>query len=133
MFPSGSLEKTAVWWARISLYFLSNTRRRRKMFQPIQTKLVGVTFDDCQASIRKWGCQDIGFFRLEREPNNQHDPNAVSVWFLNDRLGYLQKSVAERLAPLMDAGRTFDAVFVSRNEWTSYENVGLTIRIVETQ
>lgn len=103
------------------------------MLEPIQTKLVGVTFDDCQTDIRKWGCQDIGYFRLEREPDNPHDPNAVSVWFLDGRLGYLQKSVAEKLAPLMDAGRTFDAVFVSRNEWAPYENVGLTIRIVEVQ
>ena len=103
------------------------------MFQPIQTKLAGVTFGQSQESILKWGCHDIGFFRLEREPENPHDPNAIGVWFLDDRLGFLERSVAKKLAPLMDAGRTFDAMFVSRNEWAPYENVGLTIRIVEAQ
>jgi hypothetical protein len=103
------------------------------MIEPIETKLAGVTFDDCQANIQKWGCRDIGYFRLEREPDNPHDPNAISVWFLNDRLGHLPKPVAKRLAPLMDAGRVFDAVFVGRNEYAPHKNVGLTIRIVETQ
>ena len=103
------------------------------MFQPFITKLAGVSFGNCQAHIRQWGCSDIGFFRLDREPKNPYDPNAIGVWFLNDRLGYLQKDVAMKLAPLMDAGRTFDAVFVCRNEWAPFENVGLTIRIVEVQ
>ena len=101
-------------------------------FSPIQTRLAGVSFNDCQENIRKWGYRDIGYFSLEREHDNPHDQNAVSVWFLNDRLGYLQKPVAEKLAPVMDAGRSFLAEFVCRNEYAPYENVGLTVRIVET-
>jgi hypothetical protein len=104
----------------------------KNKLSPIQTRLAGVTFNDCQANIRKWGCADIGYFSLEREHDNPHDHNAVSVWFLNDRLGYLQKTVAEKLAPVMDAGRSFSAEFVCRNECTPYEIVGVTIRIVET-
>ena len=102
------------------------------MFQPFKTKLAGVMFDNCQENIRKWGFSDIGYFRLEREPNNFHDSNAIGVWFLNDRLGYLQKSVAENLAPLIDTGSNFSAEFVCRNEYAPYENIGLTVRIVET-
>jgi hypothetical protein len=52
------------------------------LFSSFQTKLAGVTFGDCQESIRKWGHQDIGYFSLEREPNNPHDSNAIGVWFL---------------------------------------------------
>jgi hypothetical protein len=103
------------------------------MFTSFNTKLAGVSFGNCQNSINKWGYRDIGYFSLEREPDNPHDPNAVSVWFLNDRLGYLQKPVAEKLAPALDAGRHFEAEFVCRNEYLLYENVGLTIRIVETK
>jgi len=104
----------------------------KNKFSPFQTRLAGVTFDNCQANIRKWGCADIGYFRLEREHDNPHDHNAVSVWFLNDRLGYLKTPVAEKLAPMMDADRNFLAEFVCRNEYAPYENVGLTVRIVET-
>jgi hypothetical protein len=69
------------------------------LFSSFQTKLAGVTFDRCQESIHKWGHQEIGYFSLEREPENPHDSNAIGVYFLHDRLGYLQKPVAEKLAP----------------------------------
>ncbi len=52
------------------------------MFSPFNTKLAGVSFSNCQANIMKWGHPDIGYFSLEREPDNPHDPNAVGVWFL---------------------------------------------------
>jgi hypothetical protein len=101
------------------------------LFSSFQTKLAGVTFDGCQESIRKWGHQDIGYFSLEREPENTHDPKAISVWFLNDRLGYLQKSVAEELAPVMDAGTKLIARFIRRNQFEHDSIVGLTVEIVE--
>lgn len=102
------------------------------MFSSFNTKLVGVTFGDCQMNINKWGYVDIRYFRLERDPDNPHDPNAIGVWFLNDRLGYLQKTVAEKLAPLIDTGRNFSAEFISLNEYAPFKNIGLTVRIVET-
>jgi len=102
-------------------------------FKPITIKLAGVTFDDCQDNIRKWGCRDIGSFALDRETDNPHDPNAVRVSLFGIyEMGYLPREVAQNIAPLMDTGRTFLAEFVSRNEYASYENVGLTVRIVET-
>ena len=60
------------------------------MFSSFNTKLAGVTFGDCQENINKWGYQDIGSFRLERAPDNPHDPNAAGACFLKDRLGYWQ-------------------------------------------
>ena len=103
------------------------------MFQPIQTKLAGVTFDDCQGNIRQWGCPDIGTYAVIREPNNPHDPNAVrvSLFDIYD-MGYLPRPVAQSIAPLLDAGRTFLAEFVCRNEYAPYKRIGLTVRIVET-
>jgi len=101
------------------------------MIEPIETKLAGVTFDDCQANIRKWGCRDIGYFRLEREPDHPQDPNAVSVWFLNDRLGYLPTPVAKRIAPVMDGGAKLTARFVCRNQFAPDSIVGLTVKIIE--
>ena len=103
------------------------------MFQPITTKLARVTYYDCQDNIRQWGCPDIGTYALVREPNNPHDINAVrvSLFGIHD-MGYLPKNHAKMLAPLMDEGRTFLADYVRRNEYAPYENVGLTVRIVET-
>lgn len=69
------------------------------MFSSFHTKLAGVKFGNCQQAIRERGHRDIGYFSLQREPENPHDPNGIGVWFLDDRLGYLQKSVAKKLAP----------------------------------
>lgn len=101
------------------------------MFTSFNTKLAGVTFGNCQEAINKWGYRDIGYFSLVREPNNQHDPNAVGVRFLDDRLGYLQRPVAKRLAPVMDAGTQLTAKFVCRNQFAADSTVGLTVKIIE--
>ena len=52
---------------------------------------------------------------LLREPENPADALAVSVWLLEDgrprwRLGYLDRTVASRIAPRMDAGLEVEAV-----------------------
>ena len=103
-------------------------------FVSIQTKLAGVTFGDCQANIKKWGCADIGTYAVIREPDNPYDPNAVRVSFLGAYdMGYLPRQVAATLAPMMDAGRTFLAEFVKINELAEIAStVGVTIKIIET-
>jgi hypothetical protein len=101
------------------------------MFLPFITKLAGVSFGNCQANIKKWGCDDIRYFSLERVLNNPHDPNAISVWFQNDQLGYLQASVAKELAPFMDGGLKLIAKFVRRNQCGPNSLVGLTVKIIE--
>lgn len=52
---------------------------------------------------------------LIREPENPADPLAVGVWLLEAgrprwRLGYLDRTVASRIAPRLDAGVEVDAV-----------------------
>ncbi len=100
---------------------------------PITTRITGVSFRDAQPNIRQFGCAAIGTYALIREPDNQFDPNAIEVslggvWFM----GYVPSRLAKILAPKMDAGRTYIAEFVARNEAPGRELVGLTIRIVET-
>ena len=47
---------------------------------------------------------------LLREPGNDYDPRAVSVWSTNGRkLGYVPRVANEALANLMDAGFDLDA------------------------
>ena len=100
------------------------------MFQRI-VKLAGVTFADAQENIKIFGCRDIGSYRLIREPENLHDPNAIRVELAGLFLGYIPRDLARDLAPLMDAGRSFLALFVSRNESPFHVTVGLTVEIVE--
>lgn len=51
---------------------------------------------------------------LLREPENPADPYAIGVWLLEGgeprwRLGYLDRTVASRIAPRIDAGGTIEA------------------------
>ena len=98
---------------------------------PITTKLAGVTYDDAQDNIKRFGCEEIGTFELVREANNPHDLNAIKVRIGPYHLGYVSKHIAKSLAPKMDSGRRFGAEFAGRNEHTCHETVGLTVRIVE--
>jgi hypothetical protein len=42
--------------------------------------------------------------RVEREPNNQYDANAVAVYIFNQKLGHFPRGFAAEVAPLMDKG-----------------------------
>ena len=94
-------------------------------------KLAGVTIDDAQENIKKFGCKDIGSFALVREPDNPHDPNAIRVELAGLYLGYVPRYIAKDLAPQMDAGRNLIALFVSRNEHPLFDTLGLTVKIEE--
>ena len=97
----------------------------------LKIKLVGVTVGDTQENIKKFGCRDIGSFRLVREPENPHDPNAIRVEVAGKYLGHIPKDKAKELAPQMDAGKNLFALFVSRNKHPLFDTVGLTVKIVE--
>jgi len=97
----------------------------------IITRITGVTFDDAQENIRTFGCKDIGSFALVREPDNPHDSNAIRIAIGDKKLGYVPKALAKKLAPEMDAGKDFIALFVRRNESPFHTIVGLTVKIIE--
>jgi hypothetical protein len=97
---------------------------------PLTVKLTGVTFGNAQNHIRTFGCDDIHWFYLAREPENPHDPNAIHVEVANFFMGYIPKEVAKELAPLMDAGNHYDAEFVEINRHPRRPIVGLTVKIV---
>jgi hypothetical protein len=102
------------------------------MFKRI-IRLAGVTYgnEDRQMNIKAFGCEDIGSFALVREPHNSSDPNAIRVEVAGHLLGYIPRSHAKDLAPLMDSGRRFIAFFVCLNTHPFHGTVGLTVRIEE--
>src|SRR5437773_537811 len=70
--------------------------------QTIHTKIRGVTFRGAQAVIPL--CHVGDDLLLLREKNRPEYPNAIEVRHLQDHLGYISDDLAERLAPVMDAG-----------------------------
>lgn len=42
--------------------------------------------------------------RLERQPRNQHDPNAIAVYYAGIQIGWISKIANAHLAAAMDAG-----------------------------
>ena len=71
--------------------------------------VVGTGFEGRAKIIRKH-CFETMDVRLRREPDNPHDPNAVSVWvevpgFFGSKqkqIGYLKRNHAERIANVLD-------------------------------
>ncbi|MBU1194088.1 MAG: HIRAN domain-containing protein [Proteobacteria bacterium] len=98
---------------------------------PIITKLAGVSFGECQQNIKLFGNRDINSYCLKREPSNPYDSNAVWVGIGTYHLGYLPTAIAREIAPLIDAGRRFEAEYVSRNGSPYHDTVGLTVKILE--
>ena len=99
---------------------------------PLTVRLSGVSFGHAQENIKTFGSPDIRWFALFREAGNQHDPNAIRVALFGEFfMGYVPKEIARELAPLMDAGKEFDAEFVCVNRHPRHDIVGLTVKIVE--
>jgi hypothetical protein len=47
---------------------------------------------------------------LRRDPENEHDPNAVMVLAEGEQVGWVPRELAAEIAPLMDGGATWSAV-----------------------
>ena len=107
--------------------------------QSLTTKVAGVTFDGRQELL-----QLISSFNpanvsisLKREPNNSYDKNAVAVWVsvtgkLNCKIGYLPKTVAYVIAPLLDKGNELDSKalnIVGGYEQSQYSTYGARIQL----
>jgi hypothetical protein len=107
-------------------------RKEKYKMSKLIVKLVGVSFGDAPENIKKFGCKDIGSFAMVREPNNADDPNAIRVELGKFFMGYIPREVAKGLAPRMDSGERFIAMFIKRNE-SKFPNgrVGMTVELVK--
>ena len=99
---------------------------------PVTTKLAGVTYEDAQTNIKRFGCAEIGAYALVREPENVYDSNAIRVaLFGHYHMGYVPRQLSKNLAPMIDSGGRLVAQFVRLNESPKHDVVGLTVRIVQ--
>ena len=67
------------------------------------------------------------WIELRREPHNAYDENAIAVWWDGIQLGHINKALAFRLAPELDAGTTWLARVEEVNG--SEDMPGISIRL----
>ena len=77
--------------------------------ESFHTKLAGVTFDGRQGVLAR--LEPGTLLRLERQPLNAHDPNAIALFDpVGDHAGFFNKRLAAALAPVIDDGAGYEVV-----------------------
>jgi len=90
------------------------------------TKIVGVTFENRQETIRL--IEDGEAVELRREPQNGFDPYAVGVYYEGMSIGFLNARLARCLAPALEKGAVYEA-YVSQITGRDKETLGVNICI----
>lgn len=100
--------------------------------QNVVLSVVGVTFPNDDGSNRGTIISELMHddttVRIEREPNNQYDRNAIKV-VANDlgQIGYIGKDYAAILAPMMDNGDKFETIVYDYGVYKNRPYCKLTI------
>lgn len=98
------------------------------------TKIVGLTFNDDYPNnvfaIASGFALGDDSLDLVREPNNEFDPNAISVYKDGKKLGHISKKMAGFVAPQMDCGIEYncsvEGIVISQD---NPDNPGIKITI----
>jgi hypothetical protein len=103
----------------------------------VETKVTGVTFGNRQTAIEhltRYEANDISV-SLTRETANEYDANAIAVIItVKNRgsytIGYLPRTLAATITPLIDAGKAVRAAFKEiRGKYHNYHNFGLAVSV----
>ncbi len=90
------------------------------------TKLAGVTFEGRQEVVAR--LQPGAPLRLERQPDNEYDPNACALYDpFGDQVGFLNRRLAAELAPLLDSGVEYDVEVTDITGGTEGESLGVNV------
>lgn len=94
------------------------------------TNVTGVSY--YQDNVSRFACEAIGSYTLDREPNNAFDKFAIAVTIGEYKLGYIPKSISERIAKEIDSGKHYTASFNKRmDNWSG--PIGFQIKIKEEE
>jgi hypothetical protein len=79
-----------------------------------------------------WASLDVGEeLALVRESSNTHDPNAVALYFHDEKLGYVPRGDNRAIAQMLDRGESLEAriskLLVEEDPW---ERIRITISLV---
>ncbi|MDZ4178745.1 MAG: single-stranded-DNA-specific exonuclease RecJ [Coriobacteriia bacterium] len=96
--------------------------------ESFHTKLAGVTFEGRQDVI---GRLEPGLpLRVEREPDNPYDPNAVALIDPHgDQVGFFNRRLAAMLAPAIDAGVEYDVEVADVTGGEAERSLGLNVLV----
>jgi len=103
----------------------------------LETKVAGVTYENRQLALEHlamYAPESISI-HLERERDNEHDLNAVAVYAAVEGtgsfcVGYLPKTLAALIAPLLDAGKAVGALFREvRGKREPWHNLGMVMEV----
>lgn len=91
------------------------------------TKIVGSTFiEENQKTLAKLKEKDT--LTLKREKYNLVDPNAIAIYFENQKIGYVSASIAKKLSLEIDFGITYNVVVV-KVTGSKEKNIGVNIKL----
>ena len=92
------------------------------------TKLAGVSFEgrqDIAAGVRPGATLE-----LRRQADNPHDPNAIAAFYGALQLGFLNRKLAQKLAPLIDGdGRRYGAEVTAVTGGGKGRSLGVNVRV----
>ena len=79
-----------------------------------------------------WASLNVGEeLALVRESSNTHDPNAVALYFHDEKLGYVPRGDNRAIAQMLDRGESLEAriskLLVEEDPW---ERIRITISLV---
>jgi len=82
-----------------------------------EAKCVGMHFRGPRAQALAGALSDASPLQLEREPENEYDPNAIKVLYtslsgMSEHIGYVEREIASFVAPWMDEGHEYSAKFL---------------------
>lgn len=76
------------------------------MSEYVNVEVVGTSYRGADACALVNALEVPCSFRLEREPENPYDPNAIKVFYEDTHIGYVERGQAVWIAPDLDAGMT---------------------------
>ena len=79
-----------------------------------------------------WSSLDVGEeLALVRESSNSHDPDAVAVYFQDEKLGYVPRAENSAIAQMLDRGETLEArISKLLTEEDPWERIRISISLV---
>lgn len=117
--------------AGLGAYNMPTLKRGARMsIKNIECHIVGMKYQKINLSladsIRK------APITLVLEPENPHDPNAIAALLLEQKIGYLNKDAAERLTPIIRAGRLRSVNLINFEDGSPSIKISVGIDIGET-
>jgi cold shock CspA family protein len=127
--PPQSDAQTGYFYQQFSIASGSRATSSQVGPRQIETKVVGVTYENRQSVVRQLAVNEQVWLR--REPSNSYDRNAIRVERQNgQQIGYISRAEAAMLATSFDAhGKPVSAIVMAIvTGYSSYSALGVRIR-----